>query len=81
MEESGNMISITLATLLAIVFFTIFLFIDPLSNSILAVALICFLLSIKIRELYMLDGIYKKVVGKKSHYDYADINENQELSD
>lgn len=64
------MTSIVLVTVFSVVFLLVFYLIDPLSHSILLVFLICVLLSIRIRELYLLDDIHKKIVGKKSIYDY-----------
>lgn len=64
------MTSIVLVTVFSVVFLLIFFLIDPLSHSILLVFLVCVLLSIRIRELYLLDDIHKKIVGKKSSYDY-----------
>ncbi len=64
------MTSIFLVLVLSILFLIVFYLIDPLSHSILVVFLGCIFLSIKIRELYLLDGIHKKIVGRKNHFDF-----------
>lgn len=58
------MTSIIIVIAMTFIFLLLFFIIDPLSHSLLLIVFLAALLSIKIRELYLLDNIHKNITGK-----------------